>query len=288
MSQSAEEAIGTVVSLWRYPVKSMMGEELNSAEVSERGLLGDRAYALVDGSDGKVASAKNPRKWPQMFEYRASFVDPPRRGAEMPPVRVTLPDGTVVTSLQADLHKVLSHVLGREVTLEAAEPGERAEVESTFPNPWARRAEEYWPDMEGLDERDTVTDFDLPEGTFFDCAVIHVLTTATLDRLRELYPQGRFEVRRFRPNVVVETPDRAKDFVEDAWIGRTMRIGDEVQLAITGPCPRCVMITLSQGDLPKDSGILRTAAQHNQVNVGVYASVLRGGQVRHGDAIRLE
>ena len=288
MSQSAEEAIGTVVSLWRYPVKSMMGEELNAAEVSERGLLGDRAYALVDRSDGKVASAKNPRKWPQMFEYRASFVDPPRRGAEMPPIRVTLPDGTVVTSLQPDVRESLSRVLGREVTLEAAERGQREAAESSIPKPWARRAEEYWPDMEGLDERDTVTDFDLPEGTFFDCAVIHVLTTATLDRLRELYPQGRFEVRRFRPNVVVETPDRAKDFVEDAWIGRTVRIGDEVQLAVTGPCPRCVMITLSQGDLPKDSGILRTAAQHNKVNVGVYASVLRGGHVRRGDAIRLE
>jgi uncharacterized protein YcbX len=285
MSQSAGEAIGTVVSLWRYPVKSMMGEELNAAEVSERGLLGDRAYALVDGSDGKVASAKNPRKWPQMFEYRAAFVDPPRRGAEMPPVRVTLPDGTVVTSLQ-DLDESLSRVLGREVTLEAAERGQREPVDSS--SPMARRAEEYWPDMEGLDERDTVTDFDLPEGTFFDCAVLHVLTTATLDRLRELYPQGRFEVRRFRPNVVVETSNRVKDFVEDAWIGRTVRIGGEVQLAVTGPCPRCVMTTLAQGDLPKDSGILRTAAQHNQVNIGVYASVLRGGRIRRGDAIRLE
>ncbi|HEY0695182.1 MAG TPA: MOSC N-terminal beta barrel domain-containing protein [Kribbella sp.] len=275
MSQSAEDAVGTVVSLWRYPVKSMMGEELNAAEVSERGLLGDRAYALVDALDGKVASAKNPRKWPQMFEYRASFVDPPHRGAQMPPVRVTLPDGTVVTSRQADLPAFLSKVLGREVTLEAAEPG-------------ARQAEEYWPDMEGLDERDTVTDFDLPEGTFFDCAVLHLLTTATIDRLRELYPPGRFEVRRLRPNVVVETTDPVTDFVEDGWIGRTVSIGDEVQVAITGPCPRCVMTTLAQGDLPKDSGILRTAAQHNQVNVGVYASVLRGGHVRRGDAIRLE
>jgi hypothetical protein len=275
MSQSAEDAVGTVVSLWRYPVKSMMGEELNAAEVSERGLLGDRAYALVDALDGKVASAKNPRKWPQMFEYRASFVDPPHRGAQMPPVRVTLPDGTVVTSRQADLPAFLSKVLGREVTLEAAEPG-------------ARQAEEYWPDMEGLDERDTVTDFDLPEGTFFDCAVLHLLTTATIDRLRELYPKGRFEVRRLRPNVVVETTDPVTDFVEDGWIGRTVSIGDEVQVAITGPCPRCVMTTLAQGDLPKDSGILRTAAQHNQVNVGVYASVLRGGHVRRGDAIRLE
>jgi uncharacterized protein YcbX len=288
MSQSAEEAIGAVVSLWRYPVKSMMGEELNAAEVSERGLLGDRAYALVDGSDGKVASAKNPRKWPQMFQYRAAFVEPPRCDAKMPPVRVTLPDGTVVTSDQADLHDSLSRVLGREVTLEAAERGQREAAESSFRNRSARLAEEYWPDLEGLDHRDTVTDFDLPQGTFFDCAVLHVLTTATLDRLRELYPQGRFEVRRFRPNVVVETSNRVKDFVEDAWIGRMVRIGDEVQLVITGPCPRCVMTTLAQGDLPKDSGILRTAAQHNEVNVGVYAAVLRGGHVRRGDAIRLQ
>lgn len=288
MSQSAEQAIGSVVSLWRYPVKSMMGEELNAAEVSDRGLLGDRAYALVDSSDGKVASAKNPRKWPQLFQYRAAFVDPPRPGAEIPPVRVTLPDGTVVTSNQADLHESLSRVLGREVTVEAAERGQPEAVASSFPTPWAPRAEEYWPDMEGLDYRDAVTDFDLPEGAFFDCAVLHVLTTATLDRLRELYPQGRFEVRRFRPNVIVETSNRVKDFVEDAWIGQTVRIGDEVQLAITGPCPRCVMTTLAQGDLPKDSGILRTAAQHNQVNVGVYASVLRGGHVRRGDAIRLQ
>jgi MOSC domain-containing protein len=288
MAQSAQEAIGSVVSLWRYPVKSMLGEELNAAEVSDRGLLGDRAYALVDGSDGKVASAKNPRKWPQMFQCRAAFVDPPRPGAEMPPVRVTLPDGTVVTSNQADLHESLSRVLGREVTLEAAERGQAEADASSFPNPWAPRAEEYWPDMEGLDYRDTVTDFDLPEGTFFDCAVLHVLTTATLDRLRELYSQGRFEVRRFRPNVVVETSNPVKDFVEDAWIGRTVRIGDEVQLAVTGPCPRCVMTTLAQADLPKDSGILRTAARHNKVNVGVYAAVLRGGHVRRGDAIRLE
>jgi uncharacterized protein YcbX len=266
----------------------MLGEELNAAEVTERGLLGDRAYALVDRSDGKVASAKNPRKWPQLFDFRATFVDPPRPGAPVPAVRITLPDGTVVTSEQRDLNQVLSRALNREVTLDATERGQREVVESTFPNPWTPKAEEYWPDMEGLDYRDTVTDFDLPEGTFFDAAVVHLLTTATLDRLRELYPQGRFEVRRFRPNVVVEAADGAKDFVENAWIDRTVAIGAAVRLNITGPCPRCVMTTLPQADLPKDPGILRTAARHNQANVGLYASVLRGGQVRRGDAIWLE
>src|SRR5919109_2756112 len=141
--------------------------------------------------------------------------------------------------------------------------------------------------MEGLDYRDTVTDFDLPEGTFFDCAVVHVLTTATLERLRVLYPQGRFEVRRFRPNIVVETANGVHNFVENALIGHTLAIGDAVRLSITGPCPRCVMTTLAQGDLPKDPGILRTAAQHNSANVGVCAEGLRGGTVRRGDNVRL-
>src|SRR5204863_8862650 len=198
----------------------------------------------------------------------------------------TLPDGAIVGSQQPDLNRILSRALNRDVTLDAAERGHEAVPSSTIP--WTPTAEEYWPDMEGLDYRDTVTDFELPEGTFFDCAVVHVLSTATIDRLRELYPKGRFEVRRFRPNVVVEIADGAKDFVENAWIGRTLAIGDAVRLKITEPCPRCVMTTLPQGDLPKDPGILRAAAQHNQVHDGVYASVLRRGRARPGDAGRLE
>ena len=266
----------------------MMGEELNAAEITERGLLGDRAYAVLDSSDGKVASAKNPRKWPRLFDFRATFITPPRSGAKLPPVRITLPDGAVVTSDQGNRDQILSQALNREVTLDATERGRPEVVESTSPNPWTPKAEEYWPDMEGLEYRDTVTDFNLPEGTFFDCAVVHLLTTATVDRLRELYPPGRFEVRRFRPNIVVEAASGVRDFVENAWIGRTLAIGDAIRLSITGPCPRCVMTTLPQGDLAKDPGILRTAAQHNHTNVGLYASVVRGGTVRRGDPISLE
>ena len=102
-----------------------------------------------------------------------------------------------------------------------------------------------------------------------------------------MYPEGRFEVKRFRPNIVVATAPGQQGFVENDWIGQTLAIGDEVRLWITGPCPRCVMTTLPQGDLPKDSGILRTAAQHNAVNVGVYASVINGGTIRRGDAVVL-
>src|SRR6266542_2713615 len=132
---------------------------------------------------------------------------------------------------------------------------------------------------------ETPTDFEMPAGTFFDLAVVHLLTTATIDRLRELYPEGRFEARRFRPNIVVSTGPDEQGFVENDWIGHTVAIGDQVRLQITGPCPRCVMTTLPQGDLPKDAGILRTAAQHNQANVGVYADVIAGGTTRRGDRV---
>src|SRR5438477_654859 len=224
MSHTIQTEVGSVVSLWQYPVKSMMGEELNASEVTERGLLGDRGYALVDHADGKVASAKNPRKWPRLFDFRATFVDPPRPGAQVPAVRITLPDGAIVTSGQHDIDQILSRALDREVTLTAAERGPREAMGPATPGSWTPTAEEYWPDTEGLDYRDTVTDFELPSGTFFDAAAMHVLTTATLDRLRELYPQGRFEVRRFRPNVVVADGDAG--FVENDWIGHTVAIGD--------------------------------------------------------------
>jgi MOSC domain-containing protein len=286
--RSTLSALGSIVTLWRYPVKSMMGEELNAAEVTKDGLLGDRAYALVDSSDGKVASAKNPRKWPQLFDFRAALADAPRAGVNVPPVHITLPDGAVVDSEQSDLSQILSKVVEREVTLQAIAQSHQDTVESASPNLRTATAEEYWLDIEGLDHRDTITDFGLPEGSFFDCASLHLLTTATLDRLRVLYPQGRFEVRRFRPNIVVETASGQNDFVENAWIGRVLALGEAVRLSITGPCPRCVMTTLPQGDLPRDAGILRTAAQHNRANVGVYASVLQVGKIRRGDSVRLE
>lgn len=267
-------ADGAVVSLWRYPVKSMMGEELNASEVTDRGLLGDRALALIDSETGKVVSAKNPKKWSTMFDFRAAFITPPELGNPLPPVRVTFPEGMSVTSDNPRFAELMSAALGRPVTLAAAAPSQPS-------------LEEYWPDMEELDHQETVTDEAMPAGTFFDLATIHVLTTATINRLRELYPEGRFEVRRFRPNIVVRPEDDVAEFVESNWIGRELRIGDNVVLKITDHCPRCVMTTLPQGDLPKDSWILRTAARHNDVHVGVYAEMLSAGRVGRGDAVAL-
>ena len=274
----AQTSTGKVVSIWRYPVKSMLGEELNSSYVTERGLVGDRAYALIDQETGKVASAKNPRKWEKLFDFRSIFIDPPQVVENIPPVRITLPDGTHILSNQdeEDIDYTLSKALGRDVRL----------LRANLDKP---SYEEYWPDIDGLAQRDKVTDETMPPQTFFDIAVIHLLTTSTINRLRELYPEGRFEVRRFRPNLVVEsTASGEKDFIENLWIGKKITIGEDIVLRVTGPCMRCVMITLPQGDLPRDLGILRTVARYNQVNVGVYASVLQGGIIHRGDLVRLE
>ena len=121
---------------------------------------------------------------------------------------------------------------------------------------------------------------------FFDLGSVHLLTTATLDHYQSLFPAGRFDARRFRPNIVIQTPDNQTGFAEQGWLGKTLAIGDEVRLRILMPTTRCVVTTLAQGDLPNDPGILRAAAQHGQANVGVYATVERGGVIRRGDELR--
>ncbi len=266
---------GKVVALWRYPIKSMLGEEVPVASIAQGSLLGDRAFALLERKTGLVASAKHPQRWARLLACQATFVTPPAVGQALPPVRVTLPDGTSLLSEQHDFTRLLSQALGRQVLLSRA----------TLSSP---RFAQVWPALEGLASQPRVTEEVMPPFTFFDLAPLHLLTTATLARLAGLYPQGRFDVRRFRPNLVIEPAGEEPDFVEHTWIGQILAIGQEVRLQITGACPRCVMATLPQGDLPADLGILRTAAQHTQAGVGVYASVLHGGTIRQGDALRVE
>ena len=260
-----------VAALWRYPVKSMQGEELNASEVTPAGLLGDRQFAVVDPGTGKVAGAKNPRKWPGFLQFRAAYVTPPQAGAALPAVRVTLPDGKSVTSDEGDLPTLLSAALGRDVVF--------SDTAAFAGGSGGAHAEDYMIDA------DDVIDFELPDGTFFDCAPVHLVTTATLDSLRSLYPAGRFEPRRFRPNIIVSTGPAVSGFAENDWVGRVVAIGESVRLRVFMATGRCVMTTLPQSDLPKDSGILRAAAQHNNAAVGVYAEVVSGGLVRRGDLV---
>ncbi|MGE0648113.1 MAG: MOSC domain-containing protein [Alphaproteobacteria bacterium] len=277
-------SVGAIKSLWRYPVKSMRGEGLDEALVTDSGVLGDRAYALIDQSNGKVASAKLPKKWGGLVEFAATFVEPPRAGAPPPAVRISWPSGSDALSGDEDVDRRLSESLGRPVALTTSRP-ETVSVERLDP----------------MDPGEAIVDIGaiMLEGRFMDYAALHLVTTATLARLSALSAETRFDERRFRPNLVIETPGDEGGFVENDWVGRTLTIGNDVRLRVTDPTPRCAIPTLAQGGLDRDPGVLRTIAQHNMLPVpvldgqvmpcaGIYAFVVQGGTVRKGDPIRVE
>ena len=290
--------VGSVVGLWRFPVKSMRGERLEEAKLTERGLVGDRVYALIDAETGKVVSAKSVKLFPDILDCRAEFVEPPLPDRELPPVRISLPDDTSVTSGSGDVDRVLSAYFRREVTLARAAPDDFT-------------IDMYHPDVEGADpagHQDTFVEQKLgsaffaeagvpspvPAGSLFDLFPVSVITTSTLERLGEIQPESRFHERRFRMNVTVGT-ERA-GFLENDWVGRDLAIGDAVRLGVALPDPRCVMTTLAQDDLPKDTDVLRTLARHNKIQVGtagefpcagVYAVVETPGTMRVADPVAI-
>ena len=288
---SSGEPVGTVGALWRFPVKSMLGEALDEVDVDVGGVVGDRAFALVDAETGKVASAKHPKVWPNLLRCRASYVAPPRVDEPSPPVRIELADGTSVLSDAPEVDAVLSRFFGRGVRLARAAPEDFT-------------IDQYHPDQEHLDpqgHRDEVTETKLgnalfneigmpsplPAGSFQDVFPVSVMTTSALDHLGELQPESTFDVRRFRMNVIVAT--QAEGFVENSWIGGTIDVGERVKLGVPVPDPRCVMTTVAQEGLERDPQVLKALARHNRLDfagAGLYpcagVSIAVGG--RRGEA----
>jgi uncharacterized protein YcbX len=286
-------SVGTVKTLSRFPVKSMLGEHPDVVDIIDSGIAGDRAWGLVDVETGKVASAKHPRLWAALLGMRASYAGAANDG----PVRIDLPDGTSVSSDDSDVDVRLSALIGREVHLTAEVPS-------------GASYEEEWPEVEGLAPSEfiagtrsgrSVTGRDLSSlpvgmlapGTFQDVAPLTLMTTASLRAARALHPDGDWDDRRFRSTLLIDC--EGEDFVEQEWIGRSLRIG-EVELSVAAPTPRCVMVTLPQQDLGPDAQVLRTLAKHNRLDVlgsglyaclGVYASVVRSGRIAGGNPVEL-
>jgi uncharacterized protein YcbX len=283
--------IGTVKELFRYPVKSMLGERLERIEVGERGVIGDRAWALRESANGKVVSAK---KFARMLELRATYESPPRADEpddQSAPIKIQLPDGRSLHAADADAAAMLSAVIGREVVIERAQPSQytRAGIDpgTIFGDV---PIESVMPQLTGATMPDT---FALLNGTFFDSAMMHVLATGTLAHMRSLVGEGaQIDARRFRPNIVVDTGATANGFVEDEWLGQTLEVGDgangdTVKIVAMKPALRCVMTTHRQEDLGRDLRIIRAAAQFHQATVGVFASVGATGTVRVGAPVFL-
>ncbi|MFJ4669583.1 MOSC N-terminal beta barrel domain-containing protein [Kitasatospora purpeofusca] len=265
--------VATVERLCRYPVKSMLGEELHEAEVSERGIAGDRGWALLDADSGRVVSAKNPRLWAGVLGFTA----------------VTGPGGRVVV-LGPDGEAVdeggLSERLGRKVRLvDVPPPG--ASVERSVPEEVLAR---------GVRAEVGFTVSELgrgaPSGTFFDFAPLHLLTTAALAAA----DAPAAAAGRYRPNLVLRTPGGVSGFVENGWVEGELAVGPELRLRVLAATPRCAVPTLAHGPgLPRSAAALRVLAERNRVVplpgmsalpcLGVYAKVLRPGRVRVGDRV---
>ena len=286
--------VGTVARLRRYPVKSMLGEDLDAGDVTFSGLDRDRRLAVVSRRTGKIASAKYPRLWRALLTLSAAADQPAAGGtaadgAAADGVRITLPDGAVIRSTDADIDAILSALLSEPVTLTATPPPgaslDRAVPEAVLQN--------------GVTAEVPAEIIEIgagaPPGTFVDFAALHLITTATLDRIAGLSPRGIADPERYRPNIVIRTePD---GFAENDWLDRYLAVGDDLILRLIARTPRCAVPTLAHGPLPRDTDALRVLARHNRQApvadadpepcAGVYAEVLNPGRISLGDSVFL-
>jgi uncharacterized protein len=273
--------IGVVSAVFRYPVKSMLGERPSEIVLGPNGTIGDRAWAIRELS-GNIASAK---KCANLLGFRASYDSPPKAG-ELAPVTIVFPDGGRIHAADGDASDRLSAILGRPIRLERAQAEERTRAEIDPGTVFADiPVEQIFPDM----TRDTLPDtFGLMQGSFFDSAPIHVLASGSLQHMRRLCGEGSIlDARRFRPNILVDTGNDAGGFVEDGWLDGTLEVGESARIIALDPALRCVMTTHAQEELPRDSAILRAAAQHHKAKLGVFATIGAPGTVRVGDPVML-
>ncbi|GAB7066252.1 MOSC domain-containing protein [Mycobacterium hodleri] len=275
MTASAVDVQMHVGTLYRYPVKSMLGEAVDALFVDEQGVQNDRRLALIDEATGRVASAKQARLWRDLLTCSATV--------HSDRVSIRLPDGSHVSADADEVDARLSELLDRPVRLAHSRPAgaslERADPEQVL---------EF-----GLDAEVDAPLLELAEATpgtsFTDYAPVHVITTATLERIGT-------EAERYRPNLVIATPPGFPAYAENDWTGSTLVVG-QVRLRAIGPTPRCVIPTLEHGSLPRDPGALRTPAAENRVPAldmgvlpcaGAYLEVVVAGTMRRGDRVELE
>lgn len=277
--------VGRIGALWRYPVKSMLGEPVEAVDVDVAGLDGDRRIGVVDRRTALVASAKRPHRWQRLLLLRAELAGPGE-------ARIRFPDGDSVLSTDAAADKLLSEFLGEDVELRAQAPA-GAELERAVPDDVLTA---------GADTDVGFTTLEIaaaaPAGTFFDLSPVQLVTSASLARTGAAHPAGRVEVVRYRPNILVETGADLTGFVENDWAGHRLHLGPNVVLDVLVPSPRCAVPTLRHGALPPDTDALRVPLRHNFVPVplegfgsapclGVHATVISGGRLSLRDEVRV-
>lgn len=261
MPVRAGESVGRIIGLWRYPVKSMAGEVLASVEAGEFGFLGDRTFGVVDVASGHLLSAK---RVPALLGARATYGDDGE-------VTIALPDGQFLRSDDADVNDRLSVWLDLAVFLDRPSPGRRSKVEIEI----------------DLDDPSKVFEFATQPGLFFDGAVMHLLSDASLTAARALHPAGPWIAERFRPNVLIESGRGAgAGFVDDEWVGSSLDVSG-MRVDVVKRCDRCVLTTRAVAGTLADKEILRTLARHHGGDLGVKGQVSAVGRVVVGDDVRV-
>ncbi|REJ73897.1 MAG: MOSC domain-containing protein [Acidobacteria bacterium] len=284
--------IGRVAEIWRYPVKSLQGERIEHVELSERGVPGDRCWAVRDEERGGIRGAK---RFAGLMQLAARFpAEPDERGSS--PAVIRFPDGSEIRTGDPTVSERLSEFLESPVTLWPLVPAEvldhyrrGAPVHEDFDTElraiFARTPDEPLPDLSRFPPE--VLEFESPPGTYFDASPLLLLTRRSLESMARSAPGSRFDVRRFRPNFVLEVEEGdGSAHPELDWVGRQISLGRAV-VEVEMRCPRCVMTTHPQGDLPRDPKVMRALVQEVDGDLGVYARVVQPGAVAEGAALRL-
>ena len=271
----------SVTQIYRYPVKSMIGETLRKADIGGIGIPGDRGWAVRDEQRGGIRGGK---KIPQLMTLTA------QSGATAP--LITAPDGDSALASAEGINDWLSDKLNHAVTLWPLLPAEQLDhyrrgapdtedFEQELRAVFGRLPDEPLPDLSGFEE---LLEFESPPGTYFDAFPISIMSQQSLNTMNQLEGESQFDVRRFRPNLLVDIPDTDHPFPEQAWVGKTLSIGS-VMLKIDTTCPRCAMTTHGFDDLPQDAQIMRKLVANSEGNLGIYASVVQAGSVTAGDSV---
>ena len=270
--------IGLIKQILRFPVKSMGGEFLDTTFVDENGVEGDRIFALKELETGFIVSAKNPKKWKAIIELEAFL--------ENEKIKIRQIKTGQVFDNENDIINLIEKLTARKVSL--VSNSNQQEIREADRSPIEQTGSII--NQKPLASASKV-------GHFFDFAPIHLMTTSSLNEIKKHYPKGKFDIERFRPNLLIDTGNKT-GFVENEWLGKTLQIGTDLQIKIIEPCPRCVVTTLKQGELEKDHEILKTIVQHNQVEshtyypgtlfkgvLGVYGIIEKSGEIIRGDDV---
>lgn len=282
--------VGQVSELWRYPVKSMQGNCVTESLIGKDGMLGDRCWALKDESLGELSTV---RKTPTLLRFKAAYDQEPTP-SHVPNVTIELPDGTAVNSSDANVNEKLSEAIGKRVSLWSLQPKTnfkhyRLKVPAGAAAMKKQFATQELPDMSSVSwsMMMQLAIFATPLGRYHDVYPLHLLTSGSLDKLKQLEPDGDFRVERFRPNLLVETAKDSVDFNEFAWVEGKLYIGEAI-LKVISRTVRCSMPAQPQTTFNKDAKILRTLEAHTQRHLGVNLSVIKPGKIRVGDSVRFE